>query len=228
MLPSLQAAVGCDTFLRVMNLPIIVTQVAVLLFSLSVHESAHAWTASRFGDPTAKMMGRITLNPLKHIDPVGTLLLPLSIILINVTTGGNLPVFGWARPVPVNPYNFRNRLRDMAWTSLAGPASNLILMLSGFIFVKFFWRVAQLPSHNPLILVFLFLLEINAVLFLFNLIPLPPLDGAAVLTGFFSRRYGEFIERLGPLSFIILLALLWTGAFNRIIGGFLTFILSWI
>jgi len=208
--------------------PIIVTQVAILLLSLSVHESAHAWSAWRMGDSTAKMMGRISLNPLKHIDLIGTILLPLSIIMINLASGGHLPVFGWAKPCPVNPYNFRNPLRGLAWTSFAGPLSNLALMLSGFIFLKFFVRVAHLPNGNPLVIIFLYLLIINAVLFLFNLIPLPPLDGAAVLSGFFSRRYGEFIERLGPLSFLILLGILWTGVFDTVITMVIGFLLTWI
>jgi Zn-dependent protease len=210
------------------DVPIIATQVAILFLSLSVHESSHAWSAWRMGDSTAKMMGRITLNPIKHVDLVGTILLPLSIIMVNLASGGNLPVFGWAKPVPVNPYNFRNPIRGMAWTSFAGPLSNLALMMSGFIFLKFFVRVAQLPQGHPLVIIFLYLLIINAILFLFNLIPLPPLDGAAVLTGFFSRRYGEFIERLGPLSFLILLAILWTGVFNTVISVVIGFLLKWI
>ena len=205
------------------DVPVLITQIAVLFFSLCVHESAHAWVANRLGDPTAKMLGRITLNPIKHIDPFGTILLPVALILMKSPV-----VFGWAKPVPVNPFNFRNRLRDMAWVAVAGPLSNLALTASGFIFLKFFFRVARLPQENPLVLIFLYMLIINSVLFLFNLIPLPPLDGASVITGFFSTKFGEFIDRLGPLSFLILLAILMTHLFDSVVHAFLSFILSWI
>ena len=148
--------------------------------------------------------------------------------MINIKTGGNIPVFGWAKPVPVNTLNFRNRLRDTAWVSFAGPLSNMALALSGFICLKFVFRVAHLPQDNPLVVIFLYLLLINAVLFLFNLIPLPPLDGAAVLAGFVSPKFGELVDRLGPLSFIILLGILWTGAFDVVVGFVVRFLLSWI
>jgi Zn-dependent protease len=210
------------------DIPVLATQIAVLFLSLSIHESAHAYAAWRFGDPTAKLLGRITLNPIKHIDLIGTIVLPLSIILINLKTGGNIPVFGWAKPVPVNTLNFRNRLRDTAWVSFAGPLSNMALALSGFIFLKFFFRVAHLPQDNPLVVIFLYLLLINAVLFLFNLIPLPPLDGAAVLAGFVSQKFGELVDRLGPLSFIILLGILWTGVFDVVVGFVVRILISWI
>lgn len=210
------------------DIPVLATQIAVLFLSLSIHESAHAYAAWRFGDPTAKLLGRITLNPIKHIDLIGTIVLPLSIILINLKTGGNIPVFGWAKPVPVNTLNFRNRLRDTAWVSFAGPLSNMALALSGFLFLKFFFRLLHLPQDNPLVVIFLYLLLINAVLFLFNLIPLPPLDGAAVLAGFVSRKFGEMVDRLGPLSFIILLGILWTGVFDAVVGFVVRFLISWI
>jgi Zn-dependent protease len=210
------------------EIPVLATQIAVLLLSLSVHESAHAYAAWRFGDPTAKLLGRITLNPLKHIDLIGTVLLPLSIILVNLKTGGNIPVFGWAKPVPVNTLNFRNRLRDTAWVSIAGPLSNLALMTGGFVLVKLFFRALHLPQEGPFVIIALYLLLINAVLFLFNLIPLPPLDGASVLAGFVSPRFGELVDRLGPFSFLILLAILWTGVFDAVIRVFLAFILAWI
>ena len=205
------------------DIPVIATQIAVLLLSLCVHESAHAYAAWRLGDPTAKLLGRITLNPIKHIDLIGTLLLPAVLILAKSPV-----VFGWAKPVPVNTFNFRNRLRDTAWVSIAGPLSNLALMISGFIFLKFFLRLAHLPQENPLVMIALYMLIVNAVLFLFNLIPLPPLDGASVIAGFISPKFGEMVDRLGPVSFIILLALLWTGVFDVVIRGFLTFLLSWI
>lgn len=130
--------------------------------------------------------------------------------------------------MPVNTLNFRNRLRDTAWVSIAGPLSNLALMLSGFIFVKLFFRLMHLPQDNPLVVISLYLLLINALLFLFNLIPLPPLDGAAAFTGFVSPRFGELVDRLGPLSFIILLGILWTGVFDVVIGFVVRFLLSWI
>ena len=126
------------------DIPVLATQIAVLFLSLSIHESAHAYAAWRFGDPTAKLLGRITLNPIKHIDLFGTVLLPLVLILAKSPV-----VFGWAKPVPVNTLNFRNRLHDTAWVSIAGPLSNLALMVAGFILLKIFVRLATCRRTIP-------------------------------------------------------------------------------
>jgi len=205
------------------DIPVIATQIAVLLLSLSVHESAHAYAANRFGDPTAKLLGRITLNPIKHMDLFGTLLLPALLLLARSPV-----VFGWAKPVPVNTLNFRNRLRDTAWVSAAGPLSNLALMVVGFVLLKAFVRLGHLALEHPLVTIALYLLVINAVLFLFNLIPLPPLDGASVIAGFISPKFGELVDRLGPFSFLILIALLWTGVFSVVFRTFISIVLTWI
>jgi Zn-dependent protease len=163
-----------------------------ILLALTIHEVAHGWVAYRFGDPTAKMAGRLTLNPLPHLDVIGTILLFIAHI-------------GWAKPVPVNPTYFRNPKRDLVWVSLAGPASNLILAFGfGLIF-------RLLPPHalmfssginNMLIIMLIYAVVINLVLAVFNLIPIPPLDGSKILAGFLPRKFEALfyqLDRIGPM-----------------------------
>ena len=164
------------------------------LFAISLHESAHAWMASRCGDPTARMLGRVTLNPLRHIDPVGTLLMP-AICLI-----AHFPLFGWAKPTPVTPTNFKNIVRDDILTSIAGPISNFIAALGAVLLIKIitFSGTAGLRAFiatfqgdlngqgvlTPIMFLLYAVMEINVVLGVFNLIPVPPLDGSHVLRHF--------------------------------------------
>lgn len=185
-------------------------QVLMILFSLSVHESAHAWTADRLGDPTARMLGRITLNPIPHIDPVGTVLLPAVLALMGA------PVFGWAKPVPVISRNFRHLRRDEALVSVAGPASNLliavactavlsILMVFHVSGMGVFEGSLELPKYSGPWWIYQ-LAFLNLVLAMFNLIPIPPLDGSWVLSSLLPRGVAHFYEqirRFGP--FILLL-----------------------
>jgi len=186
----------------------VILEVLIVLFSLSVHESAHAWMADKLGDPTGRMLGRITLNPIPHIDPVGTVLLPLVMAL----AGG--PIFGWAKPVPVNSRHFRHIRRDGALVGAAGPTSNLLvalgatLVLAGSLVVMgktAFFAQLQMPDTMPWWV--LQLAFINLVLACFNAIPIPPLDGSwvlsAVLPGSLGRAYDE-IRRFGPILLLIL------------------------
>ncbi|HEX5475944.1 MAG TPA: site-2 protease family protein [Vicinamibacterales bacterium] len=182
----------------------------VLLLSLTIHEAAHAWTADRLGDPTARLLGRVSINPIVHIDPIGTLLLPIVAIL------SHLPIIGWAKPVPVNTRNLRRPRRDFVLVAAAGPISNLLQAIVAAVLLRMVLAAAH-PA--ALLLNALFLAtEINLLLAFFNLIPVPPLDGGNVLAGLLppraARSFGEF-RRYG---FLVLYGLLLTGALEAMIG----------
>jgi len=196
---------------------------AVLLVSLSVHEAAHAWTAWRLGDPTARLLGRVSLNPAVHVDPIGTILFPLIAIVTN------LPVIGWAKPVPVNVHRLRNGRRDFLLVAAAGPASNLALAIVGAAG----WRAlvpadADAFSPGPLVMFVYILLRLNVLLAVFNMIPIPPLDGGNVLAGVLPDRLAELFDRLRPWGFLILYGLMLTGALWMIIGPPTRLLLSWL
>lgn len=194
----------------------------VLFFSLSVHESAHAYAAHLFGDDTAKMLGRISLNPIRHVDLFGTIIFPAILIL-----SGSGILFGWAKPVPVNPMNLRNPSRDYGWVSFAGPLSNLIIGLAAFILLK----ITVMAGAGKALFTFLFLLlAINVILALFNLIPVHPLDGGSVLEALLPRQHRHVIEPLKTYGFLILLVILFTGIFGKVIQlllGILYFLVVW-
>ncbi len=181
----------------------IVVQFAVVLFALSVHESAHAWTADKFGDPTARLMGRVTLNPIAHIDLFGTIIFPILLAVI----GG--PVFGWAKPVMVNPNNLRNRRRDGMLVSAAGPISNL-LVAGATILAFLALKSTGLLASQPLFTILLFLIIINIYLAVFNLIPIPPLDGSGVLEGLLKGDALRAFEAVKPYGFFILLLIIYS------------------
>ncbi|MHB8949829.1 MAG: site-2 protease family protein [Rhodoferax sp.] len=176
-----------------------------VLFAITVHEAAHGYVARHFGDNTAYMLGRVTLNPLKHIDPVGTILMPL--MLYFATSGAFL--FGYAKPVPVNFGRLRNPKRDMIWVALAGPGVNfiqaflwgaLLYMLNGSgVTEPFFLKMAQGG------------ILVNLVMFAFNLFPLPPLDGGRILVGLLPHRQAEMVSRVEPWGFFIVMALVISG-----------------
>ena len=195
---------------------IAVFEFILLLFSLSVHESAHAWTASRLGDQTARMLGRVSLNPMDHVDPIGTLLLPALMIFGPFIGLGFLGgfIFGWAKPVPIISRNFRNFKRDDMLVSLAGPASNLLLAFIAFLgLAAVFFSESHLPEGvNPsttqqsLEMLCNIGMQLNLTLCIFNLLPIPPLDGSHVLRNVLP--YGAvrvFDSITGPLSYILLI-----------------------
>lgn len=190
----------------------------VFLFSLSFHEAAHAWTAEKFGDPTGRYMGRVTLNPIAHIDLFGTLLFPLVCML---TPGAMM--FGWAKPVPVNPLNMKNQRMGDIWVSLAGPLSNAILVIVFFIlarllFVSPIFDPAAMGSlEGPVRKLIETGLTLNVVLMVFNLLPIPPLDGSHVLRNMLSGSAAELYERVEPYGGILLLVFVFTGATSLII-----------
>lgn len=187
----------------------------VLLFSLTVHESAHAWMAWRLGDPTGRLMGRVSLNPAVHVDPVGTILFPL---LAMVT---NLPIIGWAKPVPVDILKLKKYRRDFVLVAAAGPAANLLLALVGAIGMRLTaWTpnsIAAVNVSGPLALLSFTVLELNLLLAVFNMIPVPPLDGGNVLAGLLPDRVAEIFDTIRPFGFVILYALIFTGVLFRIV-----------
>lgn len=190
----------------------IVVQFAVVLFAISVHESAHAWTANKFGDPTAKLQGRVTLNPIAHIDLIGTIIFPILLAVVGA------PVFGWAKPVMVNPYNLRNRRRDGMFISAAGPISNLLVSL-GIIFLLLIFSQPIMATTNPTLLILVkiasYLLMINIFLAVFNLIPIPPLDGSGILEGLLKGEALVLFEKIKPYGFFILLLIIYTHVFDK-------------
>jgi Zn-dependent protease len=195
----------------------------VLLFALSLHESAHGWMASRLGDQTARMLGRITLNPLKHIDPVGTIMLPLVALVTHI------PVIGWAKPTPVNSRNFKNYVRDDILTTLAGPVSNVIASVISLLVLIVLAKTSPVglasvrsvamrgiagpdpqlmavsPIAYPLVLIFYFSMLLNLFLAAFNLLPLPPLDGSHIFRHMLPYRWLPVYDRLGILSLFLML-----------------------
>jgi len=177
----------------------------VLLFSVIVHEVAHGYVALLNGDPTARMLGRITLNPIPHIDPVGTILLPLLLYI------ANLPIIGMAKPVPVNPLNYRNYRWGEFAVSAAGPVSNLVL-------AAVFALVLRLGIQNPGLLAMAQIgVSINILLALFNLIPIPPLDGSHILAILLPRELARLYAYLQPVGFILILILFYTGVMTAIL-----------
>jgi Zn-dependent protease len=186
-------------------------QVIVLLFAISVHESAHAWMANRLGDPTAKMLGRVSLNPLVHIDLMGTIIMPLVLIVLG------FPPFGWAKPTPVDPRNFRNPVRDDILTAIAGPISNFITAFAAVVILALVWHgstgsvgpnLGHMDVASPLITLFYLAMWINVVLAVFNLIPLPPLDGSHVIRHFLSYNALRVYDRIGYGGLIVVLFIL--------------------
>jgi Zn-dependent protease len=184
-----------------------------VLFAITVHEVAHGWMARRLGDPTAMMLGRLTLNPVKHIDPIGTVLLPGLLLWL----GGF--VFGWAKPVPVTWQNLRSPKRDMAWVALAGPTANLLMGLGWALIAKVGLLLVPLSEAAglPMVLMGVAGIFINTILMVLNLLPLPPLDGGRVLTGMLPGPMAARFARIEPFGLVILVVLLFSGILGKVL-----------
>jgi len=206
------------------TLQLISVAIIPTLFAIVVHEVAHGWVAYRLGDPTAKMLGRLTLNPIKHIDPIGTVLVPLILL---VTVGF---AFGWAKPVPVTWSNLRHPRRDTAWVALAGPAANFLMAIGWGIISKVATLLpAAVDTYAlPLAYMGMFGMLINIILMVFNLIPVPPTDGGRIAVSLLPPKMGYTLSRVEPFGIPILLVLLLTGVLwhllNPFIGGILRLI----
>jgi Zn-dependent protease len=191
----------------------VVVWVLPVIFAITVHEVAHGWVAKKYGDNTAFMMGRLTLNPIKHIDLVGTIILPGLLLL----TGTGF-IFGWAKPVPVDPRYFKNPRRDMAIVALAGPVSNLLMAIGWALCARLGVVLNMEVVTLPLIYTGIAGISINLVLALINLLPIPPLDGSRILTGILPSRLAWKYNQLERYGFIILLLLLASGALGAILA----------
>ena len=204
-----------------MDLALIIQRIAVyaipLIFAITLHEAAHAFAARYFGDNTAYMLGRMTLNPIKHIDPIWTILVPLVLVLMSSPF-----VFGAAKPVPVNFGALRNPKRDSIWVALAGPLANLAMMIGWAILAKITLLMgADAVEGGPIVYLALVAqagIVVNALLMVFNLFPLLPLDGGRIIAGLLPNKLAYSYSRLEPYGMFILIGLLVTGVFGRIMG----------
>ena len=184
-----------------------------MIFAITVHEVAHGWVALKLGDRTAQMLGRLTLNPIKHIDPFGTILVPALLFM----AGGFM--FGWAKPVPVTYQNLRNPKKDMAWVAIAGPASNLIMAILWAVEVKIALAVygSGMAIGEPMIFMGIAGVLINLMLMALNLLPLPPLDGGRILTSLLPGPLAWQVGRIEPYGFFILVGLIYFGILGQLI-----------
>lgn len=208
----------------------------VLVFSLTVHESAHAWAADRLGDPTARALGRLSLNPLVHVDPIGTVLFPLVGLLTRA------PLIGWAKPVPVATWRFSRPRRDYLMVAAAGPISNLSLAFVAAVALRVLPASALAPDlmtgaaaqsiearlFVPLGHLVWAALQINLLLAIFNMLPIPPLDGGTVLAGLLPERVAVGFDRLRPYGFVLLYALLLSGGFSLVVGTPYRYLMTWL
>ena len=188
----------------------------VLLFSLTVHEMAHAWTADRLGDPTARRQGRVTLNPIAHADPIGTVLFPL----IAMITGA--PLIGWAKPVPVDIRQLRHHERDYVLVAAAGPASNIVMAVAAALILALMpvspVVLGETNTTAPLAAFLTRMVVLNVLLAVFNMLPIPPLDGGNVLSGLLPRRIAYTFDQIRPYGFLLLYAIILTDAFRYLVA----------
>ncbi len=205
-----------------------------LSLAISVHEAAHAWTSHRWGDDTAYMLGRVTLNPVSHTDIIGTLVIPITAFIFGAIGGalGQIPLIGWGKPTPVNPRKWTDYKKGNFWVSIAGVLANFtlliigivlakILMMNGFQPVDFFGSRTVPPSSNPLVIFVSQLMLLNLSLGIFNLLPIPPLDGGKILSNFVPDSWKPILDLIEQFGFMLLLLLVFMGVFRMIIAPFL-------
>lgn len=191
----------------------IVVWILPVVFAITVHEVAHGWVAKKRGDNTAWMLGRLTLNPIKHIDLIGTVIIP-GILLLSFSGF----VFGWAKPVPVNMRNLKHPRTDMAVVALAGPVANVLMAVAWALIAKLGVIIEAKAISEPMIYMGVAGITINLVLAMINMIPIPPLDGSRILSGILPNRWSYYYNRLERYGFIILLLMLMTGTLSTLLG----------
>jgi Zn-dependent protease len=209
-----------------MGIPLLF-QILVLLFAVTVHECAHGWMAYKCGDDTARNSGRLTLNPLAHIDLFGTIMLPLLLVMMHSSF-----LFAWAKPVPINPTNFNNPKNDIMKVGASGPVSNLLLAVASTVFIWLF-QTMKMPATDANIMVqnmLVLSVYINLILAVFNLVPIPPLDGSQILTGLLTAKQQMLYEKISPFGMAIIILLMMSGFIDILIMPvvrFLQGILFW-
>lgn len=192
-----------------------------IIFAVTVHEVAHGYVACLLGDKTAKILGRLTLNPIKHIDPIGTIILPAMLLLLNASV-----ILGWAKPVPINPYNFANYKRDSALVALAGPLANLLMAIAwaGIAKISSILVISGLPGITAIYLMGMAGININLMLMVFNLLPIPPLDGSHIVASLLPPRMAARYNNIGSIGFIVVIFLVYIGLINIIASPIISFL----
>jgi len=205
----------------------LIIYMVVLLLAISAHEAGHAWMSHKFGDDTAYMLGRVTLNPVAHTDPIGTLVIPIVSFIFGAVGGGlgSIPLIGWGKPTPVNPRNWTNFKLANVMVSIAGVLANLILLIIGIVIAKIlmtqgFTVEDFFQSRNPIAIFVGDLMKLNLSLFVFNLLPFPPLDGSKILSTFLPASFEPILNVLEQYGFLILMFLIYVGVFRIIITPF--------
>jgi Zn-dependent protease len=201
----------------------LIIYMVVLIFAISAHEAAHAWMSYKFGDDTARLLGRITLNPVAHTDPIGTLLIPIAAFVFAHIGGAAaaIPLIGWGKPTPVNPLRWRNRDVANVMVSAAGILANLTIAICAFVIIKVLMYTglfASVPEtlREPLLLFLLYAVIMNVSLAVFNLLPFPPLDGSKILWTILPVSMKPVLEALEQYGYLILLLIVWTGVLGKI------------
>ena len=204
-----------------------------LLLAVSVHEAAHAWTSHRWGDDTAYMLGRVTLNPVSHTDPIGTLLIPIVAFVLGAMGGvaGTVPLIGWGKPTPVNPRKWTDYKKGNFWVSIAGVLANFTLVIIGIILTKIllmsgFTLSEEFLTANPLGIFVLNLMVLNLSLGVFNLLPIPPLDGGKILGNFLPESFQPVLQMIEQFGFMLLLLFVYLGVFRAIFAPFFNLLVA--